>query len=63
MPCSAPTFEQGRVANTGNDLGDHTRRVAPVSKLPYTAIAAVFVVLTIAAAQEQFRLPCLGLIF
>ena len=32
-------------------------------KLPCLAVAAAFVVLTVAAAREQFRLPWLGLIF
>ena len=58
----AATFEQVRVANAGDDLGSRPRRVVAVSKLPYVAIAAAFVVLTIAAMQKEFRLPWLGLI-
>jgi diguanylate cyclase (GGDEF)-like protein len=59
----AATFEQVRVASAGSDLNDRTRRVASVSKLPYVAVGAVFVVLTVAAARTEFRLPWLGLIF
>ncbi|WP_127503854.1 GGDEF domain-containing protein [Actinoplanes solisilvae] len=58
----AATFEQVRVAHAGEDLGARARPVAPVSKMPYAAIVAVFGVLIYVAAQEGFRLPWLGLI-
>src|SRR5688572_6121946 len=58
----AATWEQIRVASADSDIDKHVARVAPVSRLPYAAIAAAFVVLAVAAAQPSFRLPWLGLI-
>ena len=58
----AATLEQIRVASAGSDIDKHPTRVTPVNKLPYAAIAAAFVVLTVAAARPPFRLPWLGLV-
>lgn len=58
----AATFEQIRVASAGSDIDKHARRITQVSKLPYGAIAAAFIVLGLAAAEPSFRLPWLGLV-
>lgn len=58
----AATYEQVRGADAATEIDVRPRRVAPVSRLPYVAIVAAFTVLIGAAAQEEFRLPWLGLI-
>lgn len=58
----AATWEQIGVAGAGTDVDRHPTWVRPVSKLPYAAIAAAFVVLTVAASRPPFRLPWLGLV-
>lgn len=61
LMCAA-AFEQIRVASAGSDIDTSAPRIAQVSRLPYGAIAAAFIMLGVAAAEPSFRLPWLGLV-